>query len=367
MTRAGLLPPVERVRAAAYTVPTQTPESDGTFAWDSTTVVVVHAEAGGQVGLGYSYTAAAAGHLVQEVLAPAVQGVPAGSTGAAWRTMVDQVRNLGRPGLASTAIAAVDVALWDLRARLLDLPLTALLPAYRPAVPVYGSGGFTSYDLATLQEQLAGWVEQGIPQVKMKVGRHPQEDLTRVRAAREAIGDAGLFVDANGAWTRKSALVWAERLSELGVSWLEEPVSSDDLAGLRLLRDRGPAGMDVAAGEYGYDLVYFRRMLEAGAVDCLQADVTRCGGITGFLATAALADAHGIALSAHTAPSVSAHACVAVPRLRHLEYFFDHVRLEQLLFDGALTASAGELTPDPGRPGLGLVLKAPDADRFRVL
>jgi L-alanine-DL-glutamate epimerase-like enolase superfamily enzyme len=150
------------------------------------------------------------------------------------------------------------------------------------------------------------------------------------------------------------------------VRWLEEPVSSDDLDGLRLLRDRAPAGMDVAAGEYGYDLGYFRRMLDAGAVDCLQADVTRCGGITGFLGVAALCDAHNLDLSAHTAPTVSAHACTAVWHLRHLEYFHDHVRVEHLLFDGALTARGGVLEPDGTTPGLGLVLKNADAEQFRV-
>ena len=114
-------------------------------------------------------------------------------------------------------------------------------------------------------------------------------------------------------------------------------MSSDDLDGLRLLRDRAPAGMEIAAGEYGYDPFYFRRMLEAGAVDVLQADATRCGGITGFLKAAAIADASHMPLSAHTAPALHLHVCCAAPRLRHLEWFHDHVRIEQVLFDGAPT------------------------------
>ncbi len=260
----------------------------------------------------------------------------------------------------------MDVALWDLKARAVNVPVAALTPSYRSRVPVYGSGGFTSYSCARLQEQLGGWVAEGMSSVKMKVGRDPAADLERVTTAREAIGDAQLFVDANGAWTRKQALRFAAQLAELGVSWLEEPVSSDDLAGLRLIRDQGPAGMDVAAGEYGYDEVYFRRMLEAGAVDCLQADVTRCGGITGFLRTAALCDAHGVDLSAHTAPTVSAHACAGAWHLRHLEYFHDHVRLEHMLLDGALRAESGDLVPDASAPGLGLELKTSDAEQFRV-
>jgi L-alanine-DL-glutamate epimerase-like enolase superfamily enzyme len=192
-------------------------------------------------------------------------------------------------------------------------------------------------------------------------------DLGRVEQVTcAAIGDAALFVDANGAWNRKQALHFAEMFAEQGVSWLEEPVTSDDLDGLRLIRDRAPAGMDVTAGEYGYDLPYFRRMLSAGAVDCLQADVTRCGGLTGFLAVGALCDAHTVDLSAHTAPSVSAHACAGVWHLRHLEYFHDHVRLEALLFDGAATAQDGAVRPDTSRTRLGLELKRSDAQTFLV-
>jgi L-alanine-DL-glutamate epimerase-like enolase superfamily enzyme len=263
------------------------------------------------------------------------------------------------------AISAVDSALWDLKARLLELPLATLLGAVRDSVPVYGSGGFTSYSIERLQAQLAGWVQDGIPRVKMKIGRRPGEDLARVRAAWEAIGsNAGLFVDANGAYSRKEALEFAERFAACGVGWFEEPVSSDDLEGLRLIRDRAPAGMDIAAGEYGYEPVYFRRMLEAGAVDVQQADATRCGGITGWLAVAALCEAHGIELSAHCAPQLHAHAGCAVGPLRHLEYFHDHARLEQLLFDGALTPVGGALRPDPERPGLGIELRTADAERF---
>ena len=357
---------VERVTCSAYTVPTDRAESDGTFTWDSTTILVVEATAGGTTGLGYSYTDASAAELVRGVLAPVVTGQPVDVTGRSWAAMVDALRNLGRPGLGSAALSAVDIALWDLKARLLGVPVASLTPSFHDTIPVYGSGGFTSYSDTELQEQLGGWVSQGIGSVKMKVGREPDRDGTRVAAARAVIGDAGLFVDANGAWTRKQALHFAELFAEQGVSWLEEPVTSDDLDGLRLLRDHAPAGMDVTAGEYGYDLPYFRRMLSAGAVDCLQADVTRCGGLTGFLAVGALCDAHTIDLSAHTAPSVSAHACAGVWHLRHLEYFHDHVRLEAMLFDGAATAEHGAVRPDASRPGLGLELKRSDAQQFVV-
>jgi L-alanine-DL-glutamate epimerase-like enolase superfamily enzyme len=325
--------------------------------------VLVEASAGGQTGLGYTYADTATARLIQETLADVVRGHDALDIPAAWVKMCVAVRNLGRPGVAFMAISAVDNALWDLKARLLDLPLFKLLGAAHDAVPVYGSGGFTTYTIGRLQEQLGGWVAEGIPRVKMKIGSHPEDDLHRVRAARHAIGiKAELFVDANGAYSRKQALSQAEQFAGQGVTWFEEPVTADDLEGLRLLRDRAPAIMDIAAGEYGYDLPYFRRLLDAGAVDVLQADATRCGGVTGFLRVAALAASHCLGLSAHCAPSL--HACAAVMPLRNLEYFHDHVRIEHMLLDGALTPVGGALHPDPARPGFGLELKRADAERY---
>jgi L-alanine-DL-glutamate epimerase-like enolase superfamily enzyme len=358
---------IDRLEVSAHTVPTDFPEADGTLAWDSTTIVIVRARAGGRTGIGYSYADKAAAELIRGKLEGVALGQDALAPTAAWQAMVGAVRNLGRPGLASTAIAAVDVALWDLKARLLDLPLVRLLGAVREAVPVYGSGGFTSYPIDRLKTQLGRWVEQGIGRVKMKVGSEPARDLERVRAARSAIGPgAELFVDANGAYDRKQALAFAECFAEQGVSWFEEPVSSDDLEGLRLMRDRAPAGMDITAGEYGYDLFYFRRMLDAGAVDVLQPDATRCAGVTGFMQAAALCWAYGMPLSAHTAPSIHAHLCCAALNARHIEYFHDHVRIEAMLFDGAQTPQAGALRPDLARPGLGLELKESEAARFAI-
>ncbi|MGH9109551.1 MAG: enolase C-terminal domain-like protein [Acidimicrobiales bacterium] len=366
MTPQAQAATVDAVGVSAYTVPTDQPESDGTMAWDSTTIVVVEARSGGVTGLGYTYADTATATLVRDRLAPIAEGRDALAVAACWDAMVRAIRNLGRPGIASMAISAVDTALWDLKARILEVPLVVALDAHHDTVPVYGSGGFTSYSLETLAGQLRGWVDAGIPRVKMKVGRHPEDDGERLRAALDAIGPGvELFVDANGALTRKQALAWAEHYGEAGVTWFEEPVSSDDLIGLHLLRDRAPAGMDVAAGEYGYDLPYFRRMLEAEAVDCLQVDVSRAGGFTGFLQAAALCDAQGLDVSAHCAPQLAAPACAAAWHLRHLEYFHDHVRVERLLFDGVLEPEAGGvLRPDRSRPGHGLTFKRADAERF---
>src|SRR5438105_62808 len=259
IAKPGSIARVERVEARAYSIPTRTPEADGTFSWDKTTLVLVNAEAGGVSGIGYSYADVATAKLIEETLATEVLGKDAMDVSACWHAMVRRIRNLGRPGICSMAISAVDNALWDLKARLLRLPLVKLLGQ---------------------------------------------------------------------------------------------------------VRERAPAQMEIAAGEYGYDSHYFRRMLEAGAVDVLQADATRCAGITGFLQAAALCEAHGMPLSTHTAPAVHLHACCALPQLRHIEYFYDHVRIEQMFFEGIAPPVNGELLPDLSRPGNGLQLKMAEARKF---
>jgi len=359
---------IERLEVSAYTVPTDSPESDGTYVWDKTTIVIVEVSAGGKRGLGYTYADVATATLMKTMLANAVQGHDAMNVPECWLAMVKSIRNLGRPGIASMAIAAIDTALWDLKARLLEVALVTLLGATRESAPIYGSGGFTSYSKEQLQQQFGNWVADGIPRVKMKVGTHPEDDPRRVSEAREVIGpDTELFVDANGAYSRKDALALADIFAEeYGVTWFEEPVSSDDLEGLHLIRDRAPAGMDIAAGEYGYDLWYFRRMLEANAVDVLQADATRCAGITGFLRVAALCESRSLQLSSHCGPALHVHPCCAVPNFRHMEYFHDHVRIEHMFFDGVLTPLHGELRPDLSRPGMGLEFKRADAAKYAV-
>ncbi|HEX3843669.1 MAG TPA: enolase C-terminal domain-like protein [Steroidobacteraceae bacterium] len=359
--------PLTRITARVYRIPTEQPESDGTLEWNSTTLVIAHAQAAGSRGMGFTYADTTAARLIEERLAPRLEGRDALATAECWDEMVRTVRNLGAPGLCSMAISAVDSALWDLKAKLLEVPLVRLLGQARRRVPVYGSGGFTSYSIPQLREQLGGWVADGLRCVKMKIGRQPEEDVPRVRAVRMAIGpEPEIFVDANGAYSRKLALRQAAAFAELGVTWYEEPVSSEDLEGLRLLRDRAPPGVEVSAGEYGYDSVYFRRMCAGGAVDVLQADATRCMGVTGFMRAAAVADAFLLPLSSHCAPSLHLHACCAAPRVRHMEYFHDHVRIEHMFFDGALSPVGGEIEPDLGRPGLGLELKEADAQRFAV-
>src|SRR5438874_3902704 len=346
VTRTMTMPrdstPIQGLRVSAYTIPTETQEADGTYEWDSTTIVIAEVTAGGKQGLGYTYADSATAKLIEDKLKEIVVGCDAMSVQATWLAMLRSIRNLGRPGMT-------------------------LLGEVRDALPIYGSGGFTNYSNEKLQDQLRGWVEQGISRVKIKTGHDTRIDRQRVAAARKAIGgDVDLFVDANGAYSRKQALAQGRAFEEFKVTWFEEPVSSDDLEGLRLIRDRAPAGMDIAAGEYGNDIDYFRRMLDAGAVDVLQADATRCCGFTGFLQAATLCDAHHIPLSAHCAPALHVHIGCAASVVRHAEYFYDHVRIERMIFDGVVEPVAGTLRPAFDRPGLGLTLKRADAQKFAI-
>src|SRR5665213_2736797 len=356
---------IRELSVAAYTIPTDYHESDGTIEWDQTTLVLVTATADDKTGIGYTYADVATAQLIKDTLFAVVRGKDTMNVPASWSAMKHAIRNLGRPGICSMAIAAVDSALWDLKAKLLNLPLSSLLGADQSSVEIYGSGGFTSYSIGQLQKELGDWASQGIKAVKMKVGRNPEQDVARVKAAREAIGrGTSLYVDANGAYSRKQALHMAQQFAEFGVSWFEEPVTSDDLDGLRLIRDRAPSCMEIAAGEYGYDLPYFKRMLDAGAVDVQQADASRCAGISEFLRVGALCDASNIPMSAHTSPSLHLHPCCALSRLRNIEYFHDHVRIENMFFDGVIKPVGGRLHPDLSRPGMGLEFKKVDAERY---
>ena len=349
-----------------YTVPTDAPEADGTFSWDSTSMVLVQLECGIVQGLGYTYADAGTAALAHKLLHSVILGSDPMRNAETRQKMLHQIRNLGETGMAMMAVSALDNALWDLHARLLDAPLVSVLGQVRTGIPVYGSGGFTTYSDQQLTDQLGGWAQQGFASVKMKIGAHPENDPARVRTARKAIGDgANLFVDANGAYTVTQAIALAHAFAESGVRWFEEPVSSDHLAGLNQVRRRAPLGMDIAAGEYGYTAWYFERMIDAQAVTVLQADCTRCGGISGFIEAAALCWGHNIPLSSHCGPSMHLHVCCSVPRAVHMEYFHDHVRIEGMFFDGFIEPVHGIMIPDLSRPGIGLTLKQQDAEKFK--
>lgn len=362
--------PIDDVNVSVYTVPTDAPEADGTLAWSSTTLVLVEVSAAGHVGTGWTYGPPACAAVVRDTLQGVVSGMSALATSRCFEAMVASVRNQGRQGIAGYAVSAVDVALWDLKARLLDVPLCDLLGGTRTAVPIYGSGGFTTYDDTQMRVQLERWVhEQSIPRVKIKIGEgwgaNEKRDLERLDRARTIVGDdVELYADANGAYSVKQAIRVARAAADSGLGWLEEPVSSDHREQLRQVR--AAVDIDVAAGEYGFDIFYFRRMCQAEAVDCLQVDATRCGGITEWIRASNVAASFGLDVSGHCAPNLHAHAAAATQNFRHLEYFHDHVRIENLFFDGALSPEAGCLRTDSSRPGHGLTLRRGDVTHYRI-
>lgn len=360
---------IDAVRTRAYEFPTATqPESDGTLEWDSTTMIFVEISGGGETGIGYTYADAGAATLIEGMLAGVLHGADAMQTAACADKLWRAIRNNGREGMTAMAVSALDIALWDLKGKLLDAPVCALLGAARSEVPLYGSGGFTSYDLDELTRHMASWVDEfGIPRVKMKVGRAPQCDAKRTAAVRGAIGaKPDLFVDANGAYAVKEALAMAQRFAESGVSWFEEPVYHRDLTGNAKVRAAAPASMEISNGEYGYAPDNFAQILDADAADVLQADVTRCGGFSGFGRVNALCEARSVPLSSHCAPYATLHAALAAKRLRHVEYFYDHVRIERKFFDGATLPRNGCLQADLSRPGIGLTFKAADASEYAL-
>jgi L-alanine-DL-glutamate epimerase-like enolase superfamily enzyme len=359
--------PIRGITSSVYRIKTEHPESDGTFAWKETTLVLVAVKSGGKTGIGFSYGHQAMAEVIEQTFAPVLNNGDAMDIPSLWERMLASARNVGTRGIAAHALSAVDIALWDLKGKILNLPLCKLWGQARESVPIYGSGGFTSYTHEQLVKEFTHWKKMGVDQFKMKVGRAPDQDLKRVKQAREAIGNSSaLFVDANGAYSQKQALEFAEKFKEMNVSWFEEPVPSDDLEGLHYLCEHAPAGMDIAAGEYGYDILYFRRMLEEKAIDVLQADATRCGGFTGFFQACQLARTFNIPLSSHTAPSVHLHACLTESNVRHMEYFHDHVRIEGILFDGVSVVKKGNLSPYLERPGHGLELKKNISKKYLI-
>jgi L-alanine-DL-glutamate epimerase-like enolase superfamily enzyme len=358
---------VNDLQVSAYTIPTELPESDGTMEWNSTTLILVQIEAGGKKGIGYTYGHPAVRKVIEESLAHRVREKNAMDIPAIYADLVSAIRNNGNCGIAMMAVSAVDTALWDLKAKLLDVPLCSLLGQSRNEILIYGSGGFTSYDTVQLQRQLHQWSEDGIKNVKIKIGRDPDKDGARVRQARQAAGEkVNLFVDANGAYTVKQAVAKSYEFSEQQITWFEEPVSSDNLIGLNYIRQHVQPAVNISAGEYGYNLSYFKQMLSMQAVDVLQADATRCGGISGFLKAGCIAEAYCIPFSSHCAPALHLHAALASTQFYISEYFHDHVRIESMLFDGFPNHENGFMKPDMSRPGFGLDFKFQNAKQFKI-
>lgn len=352
---------VERVSCALYRVPLREPVSDAKVATgrqrplgDVDVVVVLIRTAGGGEGIGFSYSKRAGGpalfaHAAQ--LAPELVGEDALDTGRLWHKLLWAAASVGRQGVAVQAVAAFDLALHDHKAKAAGLSVAKLLGSYRDSVRGYDTTvGFLSSDIATIVAASERSLARGMGGIKMKVGGDAREDLTRVRALRKALGeDVPIMIDANQAWSRAQARRIGRRLEDLDLAWIEEPVDAHDVAGHAALR----ATLDtpIATGEMLSSATDLLRLLDADAVDVLQPDAVRIGGITPYRRVSELADERNVMVAPHFATPLHIHLAAAQPREGWVEWF-DWL---DPLFEERLELRGGRVVV-PDRPGLGLTL-----------
>jgi len=308
----------------------------------------------GAEGLGYTYTVgrggAAVAALIKHDLCSVLLDAEADRIEALWQRMWWAIHYGGRGGFASLAISAVDIALWDLKARRFGTPLWRLLGGHDPRVPAYAGGIDLDFSLDQLLRQTDDNLKKGFRAIKMKVGRaRLSEDLERVRAMREHLGvDFPLMVDANMRWSVDEAVRAARGLSGFAVYWLEEPTIPDDVEGhRRIVRD---GGLPIATGENLHTLYEFKQMIASGGVTFPEADVTNCGGVTAFIKIAHMAEAFNLPITSHGAHDVTIQLLAALPNRSYLEvhgFGLERFLAHPLdLADGFATA--------PERPGHGV-------------
>lgn len=311
---------IEGLESAYWRLPLDAMGDAGHGAIDSMELVAVKLRAGGLEGHGYAYTIGRGGRalraLIDHDLAPLLAGQDASDIAALWRLMWQRLLYVGRGGLASFAIAAVDIALWDLRGLLERKPLHALFGAKAREIPAYGSGVDLPKPLDALLRQTEGFLARGLPGVKVKIGR--DDDEARVAAVRKLIGDnVDLMVDANMAWRADEALERGRRLERFNLYWYEEPTLPEDVEGhARLARE---LEVPIAAGESLHSPHEFRRYVEARAIEVVQVDPVTNGGITASLEAIALANATELKVSSHYCDELAAHLLCAANSPVYLE------------------------------------------------
>jgi L-alanine-DL-glutamate epimerase-like enolase superfamily enzyme len=310
---------------------------------------------GGHEGLGFGYSKRAGGpgqFAHAREIAPVLLGEDPSDVGRLWDRLCWAGASVGRSGLATQAIAAFDVALWDLKGRRAGLSLAKLLGAHRDSVRCYDTaGGFLHTPLEQLVENSRRSVERGIGGVKLKVG-HPDraQDLRRVRAVREQLGDGcPLMVDANQQWDRPTAQRMCRAFEELDLVWIEEPLDAYDAEGHAALAARFDTA--IATGEMLTSVGEHWELIRHRAVDYLQPDAPRVGGITPFLKIAALADHAGLSIAPHFAMELHVHLAAAYPR----EPWVEHFDWLEPLFEERLQIADGRMVV-PRRPGIGVTL-----------
>ena len=323
----------------------------------------------GTIGLGMAPGQRAIREVIHQNLSGVLIGEDPFMIEKLWQDMFWRVRGFGRKGVAFQAIAAIDIALWDLKGKILNQPIYRLLGPAHESVPIYGSGGWTNYSEAELVAEQTGYVERGIPRVKMKVakdfGRSEREDIERLSAVREAVGDdVEIYVDANNGYYAKQAIKMSQIFEQFDVAWFEEPVLADDIPGLAQVSQA--TTIPVATGEHEYTKYGFRDLLLAGAVDIVQPDVHRVTGITEWMKVAAMADAFNLPVAPHAVSLVHLHCAMATPNLKVVEVLGAEEQSNSVWWTEVPPYDGGTWSPFPDRPGLGLEI-SPDALKDNVI
>ena len=347
------------VESDHYVIPLPEVLSDSTHGDISQFALVTAriADEEGREGLGYTYTvgnigAGAVHHLISRDYGPLIIGADARRIEQLWERMWWHAHFIGRGGLAAFSMAAIDVALWDLKGRREGEPLWRLLGGHDPRVSAYAGGIDLQFTTEALLEQARGFLEQGFRAIKMKVGRERlSEDVARVAAMRDLLGpDFPLLVDANMRWSVSEAIRAARALLPHDVFWLEEPTIPDDIEGHRRIAREG--GLPIAAGENLHSVYEFQHMLASGAVSFPEPDLATMGGITPWLKVAHLAEARNLPVTSHGVHDLHVHLLAAVPNASYLEvhgFGLDRYIEQPLeLEEGAAIA--------PDRPGHGVSL-----------
>jgi L-alanine-DL-glutamate epimerase-like enolase superfamily enzyme len=321
----------------------------------------------GHLGLGVGVTTSRA--VIHEALKPLLLGQDALAHEKLWEEMFWRVRGFGRKGVAFSAISSIDIALWDLKAKFFGVPLFMLLGPFTATVPIYGSGGWTSFTEDELVREQVGYVERGIPRIKMKVakdfGRAEEEDLRRLAAVRKAVGDdVEIYVDANNGFYAKQAIGFARRMADYDVRWFEEPVLADDIAGLAAIARA--IDIPVATGEHEYTKYGFKALLEAGGADIVQPDVGRVGGVTEWMKVAHLAHAYNLPVAPHAVQLVHLHLACCTPNLKVVEYLGVSEETDRIFYTEFPEPKNGMWSPYPDRPGLGLELDPRAVERYSI-
>jgi L-alanine-DL-glutamate epimerase-like enolase superfamily enzyme len=352
------VPTIAALEADLFRIPlpvTLTVSTHGAMS-DFELVTVRIEDSDGMTGLGYAYTVHVGGRAVHALVAhdlkPLLVGAPAAAIEALWQKMWWRLHFVGRGGLAAFAMAAIDVALWDLAAKRASLPLWRQLGGAEPKVQAYAGGIDLQLPLDDLIAQTDGNLEKGFRAIKMKVGRaRMEEDVDRVRAMRAHLGDGfPLMVDANMQWSVDQAVRAARALAPFDLTWLEEPTIPDDIAGhVRIMQAGGPP---IATGENLHTIYEFRAMIEAGAVAFPEPDLVTCGGITPWLKIARLAEAANLPVTSHGVHDLHVHLLAAVPNASFLEvhgFGLEHLMAEPLPIEDGMAVA-------PERPGHGVAL-----------